>query len=390
MKKRAGDRFWFKPELGKRLRELRFKAGLTQQMLAVAMGSQRKGNHTVVSRLENGRMANPGIGLVADYLRACRAGFADILGVLDRYTARQTVVEVEASKALAKVREFLPAKIDRAVERFDRGIKRRAEEKHEPLPEPEVRVKRSRSFALSQVWAKRVRRRVVGIIETRHLRPGPDNERHLQNYAARVWSALNRSRGRRVGRRPALLEQVTTLRAGEEAVDPEHLQAVRDGLIEFFRKAEMAGQLDAAPQLEPRETQLRYGFEPKPDKRPERDAWDKAREALVEQLWQETSRMPELAGLDPRRLLLWRSVVRQLCSIVDHQAPESDECRKQVEALATDEHYTSRGRDPVLVRRLAEVVIPLWEELRSTLGPHPCGCATVGTNGRVRPTRQPE
>ena len=51
MKKRVGDRFRFRPELGRRLRELRLRAGLTQQMLAVAMGSQRKGNHTVVSRL---------------------------------------------------------------------------------------------------------------------------------------------------------------------------------------------------------------------------------------------------------------------------------------------------------------------------------------------------
>jgi hypothetical protein len=348
-------------------------------MLAVAMGSQRKGNHTVVSRLENGRMANPGIGLVADYLRACRAGFADIQDVMDRYTAQPTVVEVEISKALAKVREFLPAKVDRAVERFDRGIRRRAEEKHEPLPLPQERVKRVRSFASSQVWAKRVRRRVVGIIETRHLLPGPDNERYLQDHAVRVWSALNRSRGRRAGRRPALLEQAVKVRAGEETLKPEHLQAVRDGLIEFFRQAEMAGQLDVAPQFEPGEDKPRYGFQPKPDRRPERDAWDKARAAQVEELWQEVSRLPELAGLDPRRVPLYQSVVRGLCSIVDHESPESDECRRQVEALVGDEYYTSRGRDPALVRRLAEVVIPRWEDLRQSLGPHPLG--------RVRPPR---
>jgi len=87
--------------------------------------------------------------------------------------------------------------------------------------------------------------------------------------------------------------------------------------------------------------------------------------------------MPELAGLDPRRVLLYLSVVRGLCSIVDHQSPESDQCRRQVEALATDEHYRSRGRDPALVRRLAQIVIPRWEELRQSLGPHPLG--------RVRP-----
>jgi transcriptional regulator with XRE-family HTH domain len=360
---------------------------LTQQKLATAMGRQGKGSHHVAGRLERGEVENPTIGMLADYLRACRASFGDILDVLDRYTARETVIEVETQKALAKVREFLPAKVDRAVERFDRGIRRRAEEKHEPLPEPKERVKRARSFALSQVWARRVRRRVVGIIETQHLHPGPDSERSLQKYAVRAWAALNRSRGRRAGKRPALLEAAARPRKGEETVKPEHLQAIRDGLIEFFQQAEMAGQLDAEPRLEPGEAKPKYAFQPKPDRRPERDAWNKARAALVEQLLEETSQMPELAGVDPERLPLYQSVVRQLCSIVDHQAPESDECRRQVEALATDKYFVGRGRDPKLVRKLARIVLPRWEELRRSLGPHPCGFATVGTNGRVRPPR---
>ena len=377
--KRPEDRYDCDEELGKKLRACRLKAGLTQQRLATAMGRQGKGSHHVAGRLERGEVENPTIGLLADYLRACRASFVDILEVLDRYTAQQTAIEVETRKALAKVREFLPAKVERAVERFDRGIRRRAEEKHEPLPAPEERVKRARSFALSQVWARRVRRRVVGIIETQHLRPGPDNEKCLQRYAVRVWSALNRTRGKRAGKRPAMLEAAARPRKGEETVKPEHLQAVREGLTEYFQHAEMAGQLDVEPQLEPGETQPIRGFQPKPDRRPERDRWDKARAALVEQLLQETSQLPELAGIDPQRLLLYQSVVRQLCSIVDHFAPESDDCRKQVEALATDEHYTRRGRDPVLVRRLAEIVVPRWEELRGSLGPHPLG--------RVRPPR---
>ena len=110
-----------------------------------------------------------------------------------------------------------------------------------------------------------------------------------------------------------------------------------------------------------------------------------ARQELVGQLWQEMLKRPELSGIQPQRIALWQSLVRQLCSIVDHAAPESDECRRQVEALATDEHYARYGRDPALVRRLAEIVISRWEELRQSLGPHPCGFATVGTNGRVRP-----
>jgi transcriptional regulator with XRE-family HTH domain len=347
MKKRVGDRFKFRPELGERLRELRLKAGLTQQMLAVAMGSQRKGNHTVVSRLENGRMANPGIGLVADYLRACRASFADIQDVLNRYTTKQTVIEVETQQALVKVREFLPVKIDRAVERLDRGVERRVATRHEPAPTPEARVRRARNFGLSQVWARRVRRKVVSIIDMKHLIPGPLKEEHLQSYAAGVWRVLNKTRGKRGTKRPAMLEEVLQPYRGEGGPDPEHLEAVREGLFRFFHEAEMAGGLDAArsyggeatPQLEPGEAQPRHGFQPKPDTRAERDAWDKARQELVGQFWQEISKRPELGGIQPQRIALWQSLVRQLCSIVDHVAPESAECRRQVEALATDEHY---------------------------------------------------
>jgi transcriptional regulator with XRE-family HTH domain len=374
--KRPKDRYECDEELGKKLRECRLKAGLTQQKLATAMGRQGKGSHHVAGRLERGEVPNPGVGLLVDYLRGCRASFVDILDVLERYTSRQTVIEVETQKALAKVREFLPEKIDKAVQRFDNGVERRVEARQQPAPTPEFRVRRARNFGLSQVWARRVRRKVVSIIELDHLRPGPMNEEHLQNYAAGVWRVLVKTRGKRGAKRPAMLEEVLQPYRGEGGPNPEHLEAVREGVQRFFQEAEMAGGLDAEPQLEPGEAQSRRGFQPKPDTRSERDAWDKARQELLGQLWQEIAKRPELSG-QPQRMALWQSLVRQLASIVDHVAPESAECHRQVEALATDEHYARRGRDPVLVRRLAEIVIPRWEELRRTLGPHPIG--------RVRP-----
>jgi transcriptional regulator with XRE-family HTH domain len=380
--KRPKDRFDCNAELGKRLRECRVKAGLTQQMLATAMGRQGKGSHHVAGRLERGEVPNPGVGLLADYLRACRAGFKDIADVLDRCTVRPTVVEVETRKAVAKVRELLPARIDKAVHRYDRGIERRAEVKHEPQPEPVERVRRARNFGLSQVWARRVRREVVSIIETKHLTPVANYEPYLQNYAAKVWRILNRTRGKQQARRPAMLEEAIQPFLGEGGPKREHLEAVREGLLRFFREAEIAGELDTAPQLAPGEGQPKRGFQPKPDTRPQREAWDKARQALIEQLWQEVRTMPELAELHPQRLPLWRSAMRELCFVVDHYVPGSDECRRYVEAMANDERNVRLGRDPALLRRLTEVVIPRWEELRQSLGPHPLG--------RVRPPWKPK
>jgi hypothetical protein len=69
--------------------------------------------------------------------------------------------------------------------------------------------------------------------------------------------------------------------------------------------------------------------------------------------------------------------MRELCYVVDHYAPGSDECRRYVEVMANDERNVRLGRGPALVRRLAEVVVPRWEILRSTIGPHPLA--------RVRP-----
>ncbi|MCX6841573.1 MAG: helix-turn-helix transcriptional regulator [candidate division WOR-3 bacterium] len=377
--KRPKDRFDCNAELGKRLRECRLKAGLTQQKLATAMGRQGKGSHHVAGRLERGEVPNPGVGLLADYLRACRAGFADILSVLDAYTALPTAVEVETRKALVEVRKFLPAKVEKAVQDYDIGVTSRAETRHEPLPELAVRVRRARNSGLSQVWARRVRRKVVSIIETNHLRPGPGNEQHLQNFAAKVWRILNRTKGKREPKRPTLLEAAAKPYMGEDGPNPEHVRVVKEALLVFFREAEIAGALDAEPQLAPGEDQPRGGFQPRPDTRPQREAWEKAREVLVEQLWQEVRQIPELVGVGEQQTGLWRSVVRGLCSVVEHCAPETDECQNQVEAMATDEYFSRRGRDPALVRRLAEVVLPHWEELRQSLGPHPLG--------RVRPPR---
>ena len=73
--KRTPDTFVFPAELGARLRDLRLRAGLTQLGLAQAMGRTGKKAGNLVGRLERGDERYPSFGIVADFLRGCRAGF---------------------------------------------------------------------------------------------------------------------------------------------------------------------------------------------------------------------------------------------------------------------------------------------------------------------------
>ncbi|UCG42933.1 MAG: helix-turn-helix domain-containing protein [candidate division WOR-3 bacterium] len=88
MQKRPESTFDFPPELGQRRRELRLKAGLTQQRLASLMGRKARAMQPRIARLETGKIEFPTIAFIADYLRACRAGFRDVLDILDACTSR--------------------------------------------------------------------------------------------------------------------------------------------------------------------------------------------------------------------------------------------------------------------------------------------------------------
>ena len=103
--------------LGPRLRELRRRAGLTQEELARRMGMSSP-NKKMMVQIENGRTGNPGLASVARYLRACRAGFVDVLDVLDSYTRQAPVPEARAARAIAELESRLKGevRINRKVE----------------------------------------------------------------------------------------------------------------------------------------------------------------------------------------------------------------------------------------------------------------------------------
>jgi len=189
VKKRVGSTFVFPPELGELLRALRRRSGLGVDELAHLM-DRRPGFSKHLSRLERGQVRYPSLALLADYLRACRASFSEVLPLLDRYTNRLPVRETRAREtALSGLVG------DRSREAVRLGIydlkteaaRKRAGQK--PLP-PQKRAR-----AVSRQLASRRQYRTLDRAVLDELnRPGVEPKlvvRELaRDYGRMVWKAL--------------------------------------------------------------------------------------------------------------------------------------------------------------------------------------------------------
>jgi transcriptional regulator with XRE-family HTH domain len=187
--KRSKETFKFTDELGARLRELRLKAGVTQQELAVLMGRQGKGNAFLISRFESGHIPYPSFGFVADYLRACKASFTDIADLLNSYTSQPTVIEQHGYKRVRSLAKKLPSSVAKAVENYDHGVTR-SRKKPEP---PRQRARNAKAYADAQEAQRQLNRLVEGAIGTAHLGSVSPEAAWLRVYARKLYRLLTRS-----------------------------------------------------------------------------------------------------------------------------------------------------------------------------------------------------
>jgi transcriptional regulator with XRE-family HTH domain len=188
---RSKEMFKFTAEMGLRLRRLRVAAGLTQQELAVLMGRQGKGNHQLIGKVERGRAPYPSLGFVADYLRACRASFADIADLLEAYTSQPTVIEQRGYKRVRSLARRLSAGVSRAVRRYDAGVTR-SKLKPEPLRK---RLGHARAYARAQEAQRRLNRLVQDELAAAGIGSVSPDAIQLRVYARKLWSVLNRTSG---------------------------------------------------------------------------------------------------------------------------------------------------------------------------------------------------
>ena len=237
----------FSRELGERLRTLRERARLTQQELAVAIGLECRGAHHAISRFELARLEGPSIGMVADYLRACRAGFGDILDLLNQYTSQPTVPDMAGQKRVRAMAYNLPLPVAKEVVSYDakEAAARRTEGR--PPQSPTERVRRTRRLAAAALWRRRLHSHVVGVINTKKLRIGGlANEKLVQNSALKLWKELGEVR-----KKP---QQFDGVRAAVEAdliapglIPEETVRIVLAEVVDLFRQAAISGRLDQLP-----------------------------------------------------------------------------------------------------------------------------------------------
>jgi transcriptional regulator with XRE-family HTH domain len=237
------DTFEFTVEMGKRLAELRRRAGLRQSDVASIMGRKSRRGQSIVSRLETGEKPRPTMQLVADYLRACRATFADIAPVLDTYTRKPTRAEKQVQKKLAGLTQRLPKPVASATLKYDIKLAQELGPKAAQPKEAERRLARARKYAQAAVWRDRLHKHILGIISAKKWGRGVVMESRLQDYCRRVWAVLEKTRDKPDAEREKRLAQAEAKMLAGWTFDTEPVRHLAQATIAYREDALRSGEL---------------------------------------------------------------------------------------------------------------------------------------------------
>jgi transcriptional regulator with XRE-family HTH domain len=382
--KPSPETFVFTSELGARLRDLRLKAGLTQLELARAMGRAGKNAGNLVSRLERGDERYPSFGLVADFLRGCRARFRDLSDILDLYTELPTTQQRVFKQALAKVAESVPQKWQAQVTKYDQriDIPKTAPEKTPVQVKPDLshRLERARKNAAA------ARRRVLygrflsrAVNET-GLDPVMSITVPLFNHGLELFRILYRTRKAKPGVREKFLAESRTAFERASQFAPEAIRKLEDGVRREFTRMEVAGDLDWLPVLSLDEYEaslLRPGGRRELRERQRRefarriDEWQTARTAVVEKVWKEVQPVLDEAAVPKERRTVYRRLVGVCCTAALNSEPGSERERRQVDEYILEPRWIRLGLDTALAQKLAGIMLNRFRELAEALPPDP-------------------
>lgn len=382
--KRSADTFVFTREFGLRLRDLRLKAGLTQLELARAMGRAGKSAGNLVSRLERGDERYPSFGLVADFLRGCRAGFKDILDVLDAYTDLPTTQHKVFARALAKVAASVPQKWQTQVAHYDRHFEHpKAAPKpgtEQPMPDRMKRLERARKMAAAARRRYLYGQFLTGILNEPGYDPAMTVRKPLFDHGLEWFGILLETRRSRARTRKQRLARSEAEFARASQLPLPMVQRVQDAVRRHFAEMEMRGDLDWLPELSLDEYEARLlaparkqgaRQQLREDYLRKFAEYETARKAAVELVWNEVQPLLDEAGVPQERRPVYRGAVGACCAAALRTEPGSAEERRQIEEYILEPRWIRLGLDTALAQKLAAIVLARFRELAKSFPPDP-------------------
>jgi transcriptional regulator with XRE-family HTH domain len=372
---KRGEKFVWTEAMGRRLAELRKRAGLTQAELARESGNAGAARRAQFARLERpGKTgASPEFGLVAEYLRACRASVEDIVDLLDGYTGRPTVREARARSAVKRATARVEKPVAKAAQRYDAQTSLARAAKGKP-PEP-ARKRSERALKVAAALRRRayVRGRLCRALSTEKLGiPATLTVVNLlADFGMKVWAALNRRRADCEAAKQAEIQPAYRQFAKSDALSSEALVYTARVVREIFDDMERNGRLDAVHtdfDIQDKTLQ-RSRASHRLEREAARVAFNAAMAELASGIWGEAKALCE--GVPADSLGKYEAVVRQVCATCYWAAPQSPERRSQLEHFLCDPRSEKIGRDPHLARRVAELAERLFDEREAVLPQHP-------------------
>jgi len=220
---------------------LREQAGLSQEAVAVLMGLAGPGGKSYVCWVERGYLkSGPGFVRLLDFLRACGCGIESLLDVLDRYTARDTVAEEQASRGVLTALDTLPPLFARRVLYYHVGLSHKGGQRVRSGPAAAERVRRAIARGKSESQQARLQREFNDVLNKLHVAWNDTRAIHLRSYGRLVFATMRRLGKARSGWKRRALERLEEWPA-KRGLDPAPFRRMREAVSELFEKMVRAG-----------------------------------------------------------------------------------------------------------------------------------------------------
>jgi hypothetical protein len=348
------------------------------------MGRTGKKAGNLVGRLERGDERFPSFGVVADFLRGCRAGFKDILDILNLYTNLPTLPQKVFGRALVKIAASVPQKWQEQVTdydlRFDHPKASAKPDVKQTMPDRLKRLERARKVA-----AAARRRYFYG----QFLKDEADKtgtvlvevpKTMLFNHGLEWFGILYRTRRKRPETRERQLAASEERYVKDGSLPVSAIRYIQDAVRRHFGEMEMRGDMDWLPGLglDENEAGLLAPTRKRELKQEQHyefvrklEAYETARKAAGEQVWNEVQPVLDEANVLKERRPVYRGAVAACCTAALRTEPGSAEERRQVEEYILEPRWIGLGLDTALAQKLAATVLVRFRDLAKSFPPDP-------------------